>query len=122
MKENEILSFGVGGYSRGNQSITVWVAEDGTYRVSRMKAYSYDDVINEELPLEKAQFDAFIEAAENMGVFEWEPRYLKCPMDGSDWDLSIDCEGHRGFKSRGASAQPSTFYDFMTLLQDIGFW
>lgn len=122
MQENEVLSFGIGGYGRGSQSIVVRVGEDGVYRVSRKKSYSYDDVVSEELELQKDCFDTFIEAAQNLGVFDWEPRYVKCPMDGSDWDLAIDCEGHEGFKSRGASAQPSEFYDFLALLQDIGFW
>ena len=122
MQGNELLSFGLGGYGRGSQSISIRVGEDGSYLVSRTKSYSYDDVVNEELSLDRSCFDAFIEAAEKMGVFDWEPRYVKCPMDGSDWDLAINCEGHEGFKSRGASAQPSEFYDFLTLLQDIGFW
>ena len=121
MSSNEVLSFGIGGFSYGNQSISVQGSDADGYVAYCRKAYSADDVEEREVALEVEQVTAFFQAAEDLGVFEWEARYMKSPMDGSDWDLSVDYGEHAGFASRGYSAQPQRFTDFMTLLKDLGF-
>lgn len=119
MQDNEILAFHVCGYSRGHQMLSVCAASSG-YVAHCTKKYSADDVVDFDVQLSQTQIDDFFRAAESMGVFDWEPRYVKSPMDGSDWSLSVDTEAHPGFKARGLSAQPSAFYDFLRLLSDIG--
>ena len=119
MQDNEILAFHVCGYSRGHQILSVCMTEEG-YVAHCTKKYSVDDVVEFDEQLTRAQVDSFFQAAEVMGVFDWEPRYVKSPMDGSDWSLVVDTDAHPGFKSRGLSAQPPTFYDFLRLLSDIG--
>lgn len=120
MQENEVISFGVYGYSRGHQELSVRANGDGTYTAYIMKKYAPDDVDNLEVPLDQAAVDAFIAKAEEMGVFDWQPRYLKSPFDGTDWSLEIDCEAHPGFKSRGVTDQPANFRDFLTSLSMLG--
>ena len=122
MAQGEVLSFGIGGFSYGDQSISVTGCDTDGYVAYCRKAYSADDVEEREVALDVDQVATFFQAADELGVFEWEARYMKSPMDGSDWDLSVDYGDHAGFASRGYSAQPPRFSDFLALLKDIGFW
>lgn len=120
MQENEVISFGVYGYSRGHQELSVRANGDGTYTAFIMKKYAPDDVDNFEVALDQADVDRFLAEAEKIGVFEWQPRYLKSPFDGTDWSLEIDCEAHPALKSRGVTDQPANFRDFLNLLPILG--
>ena len=120
MHENEVMSFHVCGYSRGHQILSVCAVGDGSFVAHCTKKYSADDIEERDTVLEAAQIDAFFSAAEDMGVFSWESRYVKSPMDGSDWSLSVNYGEHEGFSSRGLSNQPTCFYDFLRLLADVG--
>ncbi len=120
MLENEVIAFGVYGYARGHQELSVRINEDGTYTAYVMKKYAPDDIDRKELALEQDIIDEFLAASEKLGVFEWQSRYLKSPLDGTDWSLEIDCEAHPAFKSKGLSDQPREFRDFLSLLRPLG--
>ena len=68
MQEAEVLFFGIGGFSYGNQSISVREEADGSYVAYCRKAYSIDDVEEHELTLQASDFETFLQAAEELGI------------------------------------------------------
>lgn len=123
MSETYVMTFGVGGYCRGNQTIKTYKLEDGSYRSVCTRIYSsFLGTEREEVSIdvEAEAVEKFLEEAKEMGVFEWEPKYFAKRLDGSDWELEMAFEGYPHIKCRGLSAHPSPFYDFMKILAPLG--
>ena len=123
MSEQLVLTFGVGGYCKGNQTVKTYQLEDGSYRSVCTRIYSSflgsetEEVV---IDLEKEIVQEFFVAAQQLGVFEWEPKYYAKCLDGQDWELEIDHPDYPKVKCRGLSAHPSAFYDLMDLLSPLG--
>ena len=124
MGASEILTFGMGGYTSGDQSCKL-LLEDGAYRLVAERTYNSfmgrETETKEENPTAQ-QVSEFLQAVEDLGAFGWERRYVAAKQDGSDWDLNIKAEGYPELKSRGYGMQPEGFDLFLKALAIIGFW
>lgn len=123
MSEALVMTFEVGGYCKGNQTVKTYQLEEGGYRSVCTRIYSSflgSEKEEVEIDVEAEVVEKFLADAQEMGVFDWEPKYFAKRLDGSDWLLEMAFEGYPHIKCRGLSANPAAFYEFMNLLAPLG--
>lgn len=66
----------------------------------------------------QSQWKEFWREVEEMGIWDWEPDYQLCGMDGTGWRVKIEYNSQE-IESMGQNHYPDTFLDFLEVLEEL---